>query len=143
MSQAISGRKIIPVAVGIMIRADGRFLLAKRPLGKPYENYWEFPGGKVECGESIHQALSRELREELGIEISQSHAWQVIEHDYPHAFVQLHLCIVRLWQGQPAGLEGQLLHWQEPSLTAEAHVSPLLPATVKILELFLEKPVLP
>ncbi len=67
-----STRTPVEVAAGVLIRRDGRFLLASRPAGKPYASYWEFPGGKVEGGESVAEALARELHEELGIRIGHS-----------------------------------------------------------------------
>jgi 8-oxo-dGTP diphosphatase len=123
----------VEVAVGVILDEQNQFLLAKRPLGKPYENYWEFPGGKLESQETVHQALARELQEELDIEIAQSQPWQVIEHDYPHAYVRLHLHTVRHWVGKPIGLEGQELHWQLPNQMPS--VEPLLPATITIIDM--------
>jgi len=128
-------RPITEVAVGILISKDNNFLLANRPVGKPYEGYWEFPGGKIETGESIHQALVRELREELGIEVLESVAIGTIEHDYPHAYVRLYLQIVREWTGIPVGLEGQELAWQSSRIVTDCNLSPLLPATISIIEL--------
>ena len=128
-------RPITEVAVGILISKDNNFLLANRPVGKPYEGYWEFPGGKIETGESIHQALVRELREELGIEVFESVAIGTIEHDYPHAYVRLYLQIVREWSGIPVGLEGQELAWQSSRIVTDCNLSPLLPATISIIEL--------
>ena len=128
-------RPITEVAVGILISKDNNFLLANRPVGKPYEGYWEFPGGKIETGESTHQALVRELREELGIEVIESDAIGTIEHDYPHAYVRLYLQIVREWSGIPVGLEGQELAWQSSRIVTDCNLSPLLPATISIIEL--------
>ena len=102
--------------------------------GKPYEGYWEFPGGKLELGESVEDALERELHEELGIEVRASRRWHTIEHDYPHAYVRLYLCKVDRWSGEPHSKEGQTLAWQR----LPVNVAPLLPATVRVLEL-LEK----
>ena len=135
MSESTPTRKVTEVAVGVILNQEGSFLLAKRPKGKPYEDYWEFPGGKLEQGESVHQALHRELQEELGIEIKGSEAWQIIEHDYPHAYVRLNLCIVREWVGEARGLEGQELHWQSKNAIALADVEPLLPATITIIQM--------
>ena len=128
-------RPVTEVAVGILIKEDGSYLLGQRPEGKPYAGYWEFPGGKLESGETVFQALFRELKEELGIEILSSEPWKVIEHDYPHAYVRLHLHFVRDWQGDPRGLEDQALSWQGNIQLHEPAVEPLLPATVPILEL--------
>ena len=128
-------RPVTEVAVGIIVKEDGSYLLGQRPGGKPYAGYWEFPGGKLEAGESVFQALFRELKEELGIEIAASEPWKVIEHDYPHAYVRLHLHYVRRWQGEPKGLEEQALSWQGNIHENAPTVDPLLPATLPILEL--------
>jgi 8-oxo-dGTP diphosphatase len=139
LSQTQATRKIVEVAVGIIINQHNQFLLAKRPIGKPYEHYWEFPGGKIELGETVEQALERELKEELGIQIAGSTQWQVIEHDYPHAYVRLHLQIVRQWSGLATGLEGQVLYWQTQHMNRHADVEPLLPATITIIEMMREQ----
>ena len=85
-------RAIVDVAVGVLVRADGDFLLTSRPAGKVYAGYWEFPGGKLEAGESVEQALRRELVEEIGITIASAHAWKIEVVDYPHALVRLNFC---------------------------------------------------
>lgn len=126
----MSSTKIIEVAAAVLIRADGSFLLAQRPEGKAYAGYWEFPGGKIEADESAHQALCRELREELGITVTRAHAWLTRVFVYPHATVKLHFFRVFDWQGEPHGLENQQLSWQTlPHLT----VAPVLPANAPIL----------
>lgn len=118
----------IDVAVGILMQANGDVLLAQRPPGKPYAGYWEFPGGKVEPGESILAALKRELVEELGVDPVRSEPWCGVEHVYPHAHVRLHFYIIRQWQGEPSSLEGQAFAWQ-----GSVEVQPLLPATVPLM----------
>jgi len=132
-------RPITEVAVGIIISSDDDYLLANRPIGKPYEGYWEFPGGKIESGETIHQALVRELEEELGIKVLESTAIGTIEHDYPHAYVRLHLQVVKKWTGIPEGIEGQKLAWQTSRLLSDCILNPLLPATISIIELMKDK----
>ncbi|RJG03707.1 NUDIX domain-containing protein [Noviherbaspirillum sedimenti] len=119
----------IDVAVGILMQADGDILLAQRPPGKPYAGYWEFPGGKVEAGESILDALKREFVEELGVEILSAEPWCGVEHVYPHAHVRLHFYISRHWRGAPQSLEGQAFAWQ-----GSVQVAPILPATIPLLE---------
>ncbi len=138
-------RPIVEVAVGILLKNGSNVLMGKRPDGKPYAGYWEFPGGKLEPNESVALALCRELKEELGIEISldPSHYQElmIIEHDYPHAYVRLHVCLVQQWQGEPVGLEKQELSWQSlwhPQLT----VDPVLPAAwpmIEYLQAYLQK----
>ncbi|WER45546.1 NUDIX domain-containing protein [Cupriavidus sp. WKF15] len=123
-------RKVTEVAVGVLVQPDGRFLLAQRPGGKPYEGYWEFPGGKLELGETVEAALARELHEELGLDITECVRWHVLEHDYPHAYVRLHFCKVMAWRGDPVGREGQAFSWQTVPVTVE----PLLPATIPVVE---------
>jgi 8-oxo-dGTP diphosphatase len=128
------------VAAGILLDSEGRYLLGQRPEGKPYAGYWEVPGGKIEQGESVFDALKRELKEELGIEIESSEELTVLEHDYPHAYVRLYLRVVRDWTGQAQGLEGQELHWQVFTVSGDADVSPLLPATITIIEKMVKQP---
>lgn len=119
----------IDVAVGILMKPNGDVLLAQRPTGKPYAGYWEFPGGKVESGESILNALKREFLEELGITIASAEPWCGVEHVYPHAHVRLHFFISRAWQGEPQSLEGQAFAWQ-----GKVAVEPILPATIPLLQ---------
>ena len=130
--QGGADRPITDVAVGVLIRPDGSFLLTSRPSGKPYAGYWEFPGGKLEAGETVHQALCRELQEELGITISMSEPWKVELIDYPHALVRLNFCKVRAWSGQLEMREGQQFSWQRLPVL----VGPVLPGTVPVLSWF-------
>ncbi|HSQ71023.1 MAG TPA: NUDIX domain-containing protein [Rubrivivax sp.] len=125
-------RRPVDVAVGVLIDGQGRFLLTTRPPGKVYAGYWEFPGGKVEAGESIEQALRRELHEELGITIAAAQPWQVELVDYPHALVRLHFRKVFAWQGDFEMREGQTMAWQQ----LPVQVAPVLPGTVPVLRWF-------
>lgn len=118
----------IDVAVGILMKPNGDVLLGSRPEGKPYAGYWEFPGGKVETGEAIIDALKREFAEEIGVNIISAEPWCGVEHVYPHAHVRLHFFISREWQGEPRALEGQQLAWQ-----GQMQLSPMLPATVPLI----------
>ena len=120
------------VAVGVLIDPEGGFLLTSRPEGKVYAGYWEFPGGKVEAGESIEQALRRELHEELGITIGPAAPWRVEIVDYPHALVRLHFMKVFDWQGTFEMREGQRMAWQQ----LPVQVAPVLPGTVPVLQWF-------
>jgi 8-oxo-dGTP diphosphatase len=131
----MSEREITEVAVGVLVAADGQFLLTSRPEGKVYAGYWEFPGGKVEAGESVEQALARELREELGIQIGAAHPWQTLVMDYPHARVRLNFCKVHDWQGEFQMLEGQQMAWA----TLPVQVRPVLPGTIPVLNWFAEE----
>lgn len=123
-------RQHTEVAVGILIRDDGALLLSTRPEGKAYAGYWEFPGGKIEAGETVEQALRRELQEELGITIAGAEDWKVTEHDYPHALVRLHWCKVRDWHGEFEMREGQQMCWQQLPLA----VTPVLPGALPVLD---------
>lgn len=123
-------RTPVDVAVGVLVRADGRFLLASRPEGKPYPGYWEFPGGKLEPGESVAAALRRELHEELAIDIGPAHPWFVREFDYPHARVRLHFCRVFEWSGELHPREEQQYGF---FAFEQLPAGPLLPATVPVL----------
>lgn len=125
-------RSAVDVAVGVLIDAEGRFLLTSRPTGKVYAGYWEFPGGKVETGETIEQALRRELVEELGITIGAAQPWQVEMMAYPHALVRLHFCKVFDWTGAFEMRERQAMSWQ----TLPVQVAPVLPGTVPVLAWF-------
>lgn len=129
--KAAAPRKVTEVAVGVLSRADGSVLLADRPQGKPYAGYWEFPGGKIEPGESVAAALARELHEELGVDIGPALPWVSFEYDYPHAYVRLHFCRVTQWSGTPRGREGQRLDFFP---AAGELPSPLLPAAVPALK---------
>ena len=128
-------RKIVEVAVGVLIRPDGDFLLTSRPPGKVYEGYWEFPGGKLESGETVEQALRRELQEEIGISIGSVEAWKVETVDYPHALVRLNFCKVFDWSGDLHMHEGQTFAWQRLPVT----VQPVLPGTLPVLAWFAEE----
>lgn len=122
-------RPVTEVAVGVLIAPDGRFLLTSRPPGKVYEGYWEFPGGKLEAGETVAQALRRELMEEIGVSIGGVHLWRQKLVDYPHALVRLNFCKVFDWTGDLHMHEGQTFAWQNLPVT----VSPVLPGTLPVL----------
>lgn len=122
---------VVDVVAAVIERADGSYLLAQRPAGKVYEGYWEFPGGKVESGELVADALNRELREELGIDIELAYPWITRVHSYPHAKVRLHFFRVTRWCGEARPREGQVLSWQQ---NPQATVSPMLPANGPVLK---------
>ena len=128
-------RTPVDVAVGVLIDGEGRFLMTSRPTGKVYADHWEFPGGKLESGETVAQALRRELNEELGIDIGQAHPWQVEMMDYPHALVRLHFCKVYEWAGEFEMREGQAMAWEQ----LPVQVRPVLPGTIPVLRWFAEE----
>ncbi|MES2355774.1 MAG: Nudix family hydrolase [Pseudomonadota bacterium] len=121
--------KIVDVGAAVIIRPDGSFLLAERPVGKVYAGYWEFPGGKVEAGETPLQGLARELQEEIGIEIETAYPWLTQVFTYPHATVRLHFFRVTAWHGEPHGRENQRIAWQRLD---EQPLAPMLPANTPI-----------
>ncbi len=121
---------VIEVAVAIITRSDGSFLLARRPEGKPYAGYWEFPGGKVEPGESSLHALNRELMEELGIHIELAYPWITRVFTYAHATVRLYFYKLVKWHGELHAYENQELFWQSAGAVG---VAPMLPANVPVL----------
>ena len=133
--QGGADRPITDVAVAVLIRPDGSFLLTSRPPGKAYAGYWEFPGGKLEVGETVHQALCRELQEELGIVVNASQPWKTELVDYPHALVRLNFCKVRAWTGPLEMREGQQFSWQR----LPVQVGPVLPGTVPVLGWFADE----
>ena len=126
----------VSVAVGILLRPDGRFLMNTRPAGKPCAGAWELPGGKMEPGEAVADTLRREFREELGVEIDAAddcHPIRIVEHVYPHAHVRLHACVVSRWHGEPRPMEGQQVSW-ESIWDDQTGVTPVLPATLPVID---------
>ncbi len=123
---------IVDVAVGVLIDERSRFLLTSRPPGKVYAGWWEFPGGKLERGETVVAALARELHEELAITVVDVRPWHVTRMDYAHARVRLHFCKVLAWRGEFEMREGQSMAWQRLPVT----VAPVLPGTLPVLDWF-------
>jgi 8-oxo-dGTP diphosphatase len=121
---------IVDVAAAVIERPGGAFLLARRPAGKVYAGYWEFPGGKVEPGEEAARALSRELHEELGIEVVRAYPWITRVFTYPHATVRLKFFKVLDWAGEPHPREEQAIAWQRLDSPMAA---PMLPANAPVL----------
>ena len=123
-------KKIVEVAAAVILRPDGSFLLGQRAPDTFYPGYWEFPGGKVEPGETPREALIRELHEELAIDVVEATPWIVREHVYEHAHVRLHFFRVTRWQGDLRDQVHAALSWQQ----AEApDVAPMLPANAPVL----------
>lgn len=128
-------RAEVAVAVGVLLAADGSFLLTSRPPDKVYAGYWEFAGGKLEPGESVAQALQRELQEELGIEVQAQEPWREQLVDYPHALVRLYFYKVRRWRGELQMREGQCACWSQLPVAC----APVLPGTWPVLDWLAEE----
>lgn len=120
-------KPFVDVAAGLILRPDGELLLAERPGDKPWSGWWELPGGKIEPGETVLQALARELKEELDIEVTRATRWVTHIHEYPKNIVRLSFCKVTGWNGTPTGIEGQSLAWVQTRRPLK--IGPLLPAT--------------
>ena len=126
--------KVVEVAAAILLREENshsEFLLAQRPEGKVYAGYWEFPGGKVEPGESLREALVREIQEELGVTIDRAWPWLSCEFTYPHARVRLKFFRANSWHGEISPIEHSGIVWLK--IGGEIPVSPVLPANGPIL----------
>jgi 8-oxo-dGTP diphosphatase len=119
------------VAAGILCDADGRILIAERIGGGPFQGLWEFPGGKIADDETAVEALSRELAEELGIEITTCASFMNLRHEYDDRIVTIEFFIVSDWNSEPVGREGQALRWVP---RAQLDADELLPADVPVIE---------
>lgn len=140
MNPQPENKKIVEVSAAVLQRPDGSFLLAQRPTDKIWAGYWEFPGGKIEPGETAHHALVRELREELGIEVQTAYPWLTRVFTYPHATVRLSFFRVTEWSGEMHPHEGQQFAWQSSLTLALSQgerglisVEPILPANAPII----------
>ena len=122
--------KTVHVAAAVIERADGKFLLGQRAADTVYAGYWEFPGGKIEAGETAHAAIVRELHEELGIEVLRADPWLHREHLYEHAHVHLNIFRVREWHGEITDHVHSALSWESAGST---QVTPMLPANAPVL----------
>lgn len=127
---ALGKRPVTEVAVGILIRPNGDFLMTTRPAGKAYAGYWEFPGGKLEANETVVEALRRELIEEIGVVIEDVRIWRSSVVDYPHALVRLTFCKISTWTGQLNMRESQQFAWQ----SLPVQVEPVLAGTIPVLQ---------
>lgn len=127
--------QVVIRAVAGVLKTGSWVLMASRPVGKSHAGSWEFPGGKLEAGETAITALVRELQEEIGVVVDAKHCNYLtfMQHDYSHTKVELDVVVVSHWSGEIAAVENQEILWQD--LTKPCMVSPLLPTTQKILEL--------
>ncbi len=118
------------MAAGILRNPAGQVLVTERIEDGPFHGLWEFPGGKIAAGETAVQALRRELREELGIDVLAQAHFRRITHDYPDRSVELEFFVVDKWRGEPAGLDGQRLRWVD---VARLDTVELLPADAPLV----------
>lgn len=116
MSSAL--RPVVRVVAGALFDRAGQVLIAQRPAGKHMAGWWEFPGGKLQAGETEYEALRRELHEELGVEVRIAERLLELHHDYPERRVELCMWRVTGYCGEPRGLDGQALKWVQPSALA-------------------------
>jgi 8-oxo-dGTP diphosphatase len=112
----------LEVVAGALFDGAGRVLIAQRPAGKALAGRWEFPGGKLHDGESANDALVRELREELGVEVLEAERLMRYAHEYPDRVVWLDMWTVSRWRGEPRGLDGQALKWVDPARLHEEDI---------------------
>ena len=133
------GRTLLLVAACALIDVDSRVLLARRPEGKKMAGLWEFPGGKLNPGETPEQAVIRELREELGIDVAKAclAPFAFASHDYGRFHLLMPLFLCRRWTGTPSGLEGQALAWVPPRRLAEYDMPPADKPLIPLLRDFL------
>ena len=125
-TQSSSNPPLVLVAAVVLVDADGRVLLARRPEGKAMAGLWEFPGGKIDPGETPEAALIRELAEELGIDVAASclAPFTFASHAYPEFHLLMPLYVCRKWSGIPTAREGQRLAWVRPARLAEYPMPP-------------------
>jgi 8-oxo-dGTP diphosphatase len=127
--------RLVLVSAVALVDADGRVLLAQRPAGKPLAGLWEFPGGKVNPGETPEIALIRELGEELGIDVAASclAPFTFASYTYPDFHLLMPLYICRKWSGTPIAREGQRLAWVRPARLGDYPMPPADPPLVAML----------
>ena len=132
MSTDIRAVKVVSVAACALIDADGRVLLAQRPEGKSMAGLWEFPGGKIEAGETPEQSLIRELEEELGIVVKEACLAPLTfaSHGYPDFHLLMPLYVCRRWEGTVTAREGQQLAWVRPNRLRDY---PMPPADIPLI----------
>ncbi|HOZ28067.1 MAG TPA: (deoxy)nucleoside triphosphate pyrophosphohydrolase [Hyphomonadaceae bacterium] len=137
MTEQLRARPLLLVAAAALVRSDGRLLLAQRPKGKAMAGLWEFPGGKVEAGESPQGALARELKEELGVAVAEAdmQAFSFASHAYEKFHLLMPVFMIRRWEGEAEAREGQQLAWVS---AAEIRSYPAPEADVPLFEQFID-----
>lgn len=135
MPETAAAAEVIEVAAAVLRDAAGRVLVSRRPAGRHLAGLWEFPGGKIETGETAVAALARELREELGIEPGPSRPLVAVRHEYPEKVVRLRLFEVHSFSGQAHGAEGQEIRWVDIDALASLDMPPADAPLVRLLDL--------
>jgi len=137
MTEQSRVKPLLLVAAVALVRSDGRLLLAQRPKGKAMAGLWEFPGGKVEAGESPQGALARELVEELGVVVAEADmaAFSFASHAYEKFHLLMPVFLVRRWEGEVEAREGQQLAWVS---AAEIRSYPAPEADLPLFEQFID-----
>lgn len=137
MTEQSRAKPLVLVAAAALVRSDGRLLLAQRPKGKAMAGLWEFPGGKVEAGESPQGALARELKEELGVAVAETdmQAFSFASHAYEKFHLLMPVFLIRRWEGEAEAREGQQLAWVS---AAEIRSYPAPEADVPLFEQFMD-----
>ena len=128
--RAARARPTVRVVAAALYDARGRVLIAERPPGKHLAGRWEFPGGKIDAGETEEAALKRELAEELGVTLRRARPLLRLAHDYDDRRVEIALWVVEDYSGEPAGLDAQRLKWVSP---ADLHLEDMLAADVPFI----------
>jgi 8-oxo-dGTP diphosphatase len=136
--KALPAKKLLLVAAVALVDRDGRILIAQRPEGKSLAGLWEFPGGKINDGETPEFALCRELEEELGIEVRECcfSPIAVASHSYEDFHLLMPLFACRMWTGTPRSLEGQALKWVMPN---ELYDYPMPPADIPLIAQLIDR----
>jgi len=124
MDRALAPARRLHVVAGILLNSERHILIADRRQASSMQDFWEFPGGKVNAGESADLALRRELAEELGIEITTFEHYAHLTHDYADRSVAIDFFTVSDWRGTPSGVEGQRIRWVESSALDSAMMLP-------------------
>lgn len=124
-------KKIIEVAVGVIVNQKKEILLSLRGGHQILSDYWEFPGGKLERGETCYQALCRELLEEIGIRVIEAWPLSELYHEYPNYSVKLYPWVIKQYSSEPMGKEGQRIMWKN---LQDIYAVKLLPANYAIIE---------
>lgn len=130
-AESVSSMMHLQVAAGILMDETGRVLITERLCDGPFNGLWEFPGGKIRSDETSLEALTRELAEEIGIDVTKSRFFMRLRHEYSDRSVEIEFFLISDWQSEPVGREGQQLRWVDHKSLDSVE---LLPADVPVVE---------